>query len=77
MVSFMAKSLLYEAIFISSDLPFLRTEGAASGWDLQAAVLPPVAPAAHPVVPAPADEPAAAVSGADLSAPSPAAFWGS
>ena len=42
----MTKLLLHEAIFISSDLPFLWEEGAVSGWDLQAAVLPSAASAA-------------------------------
>jgi hypothetical protein len=47
----MARSLPYEAIFMSSDLPFLWEDGAASGWGLRGVVPPPAAPEAGSVAP--------------------------
>lgn len=52
--------LLYEAKFMSRDLPFLWEEGAVPGWDLQAAVPPPAASAAGSAAPLQAASSAAA-----------------
>jgi len=57
---------------MSSDLPLLGEEGAASGWDLQAAVLPSAASAAGSAVPPLAGEAVVVVPWAVFPAPSPA-----